>query len=332
MPSPTTRWQDHVGRRIVVRVRGARGLHDVLGDLLEATDDQLLVLTRRGEVQVDTAAITAGHPVPPAPTRAAPPHQALSVGDLELVMAKHWQATEQDWLGGWLLRASGGYTNRANSVLAVGEPGMPMDVAVLEVSDWYADRGQRPVAATPEPRLDEPETEQLLAAAGAFEAAGWRPIAGAGALVMTGPTGELRGAARLLPAGFTAHLQDSPDAAWMAQYHYKGLAVPEHGVRLLTSAPQQVFASIKDGDRVVAVGRGSLAERWAGLTAMEVDPEYRRQGLAGAVIAKVAEWGWQNGARSMQLQVGEGNEAAQRLYRSAGFELHHTYAYLTPTP
>jgi GNAT superfamily N-acetyltransferase len=332
MPSPTTRWQDHVGRRIVVRVRGARGLHDVLGDLLEATDDRLLVLTRRGEVEVDTAAITAGHPVPPTPTRAAPPHRALSVGDLELVMAKHWQATEQDWLGGWLLRASGGYTNRANSVLAVGEPGMPMDVAVLEVSDWYADRGQRPVAATPEPRLDEPETEQLLAAAGAFEAAGWRPIPGAGSLVMTGPTGEVRGAAGLLPAGLTSHLQDSPDDAWMAQYHYKGLAVPEHGVRLLTSAPQQVFASIKDGDRVVAVARGSLAESWAGLTAMEVDPEYRRRGLAGAVIASVAEWGWRNGARSIQLQVGETNEGAQALYRSAGFELHHTYAYLTPTP
>jgi GNAT superfamily N-acetyltransferase len=208
---------------------------------------------------------------------------------------------------------------------------MPMDVAVLEVTDWYADRGLRPVAAAPEPRLDEDDTEQLLAAAGAFELAGWRPIPGAGANVLTGATGELRGAGRGLPAGLVLDLQNSPDAAWMEQYHYRGLAVPEHGIRLLTSAPEQVFASILDGDRVVGVARGSLAERWAGLTAMEVDPQYRRQGLASALIAAIAEWGWQHGARSLQLQVGETNEVAKQLYLAAGFEPHHSYAYLTPS-
>jgi GNAT superfamily N-acetyltransferase len=331
MPKPPpTRWQDHIGHRIVVRVRHGAGLRDVLGDLLEATDDRLLVLTRRGEVEVETTAITAGHPVPPAPIRAAPPHLALSVGDLELVMAQHWQATEQDWLGGWLLRASGGFTNRANSVLAIGEPGMPLDVAVLEVGDWYADRGLRPVAATPEPGLDEENTEQLLIAAGAFRHAGWRPIEGAGSLVMTGATGEVRGAGRGLPAGLRLDLRDNPDAAWIAQYHYKGQAVPEHGVRLLTSAPEQVFAAIRDGDQVVGVARGSLAERWAGLTAMDVDPGYRRQGLASALVGAIAEWGWQRGARSIQLQVGETNDVAQKLYLATGLVTHHTYVYLTP--
>jgi N-acetylglutamate synthase len=327
---PHTRWQDHLGHRIVVRVRSATGLHDVLGDLIEATDDRLRVRTRRGEVDVDTSAITAGHPVPPPPVRAAPPHRAISVGSLELVMAQHWQATEQDWLGGWLLRASGGFTNRANSVLAVGEPGMPMDVAVLEVTDWYADRGLRPVAAAPEPRLDEDDTEQLLAAAGAFESAGWRPIPGAGALVLTGPTGELRGAGGGLPAGLVLELRDNPDEAWLEQYHYRGQAVPAHGVRLLTSAPEQVFAAIRDGDRVVGVARGSLAERWAGLTAMDVEPEHRRQGLGSALVAAIAGWGWQRGARSIWLQVGETNEVARKAYLANGFEPHHSYAYLTP--
>jgi N-acetylglutamate synthase len=327
---PDTRWEDHLGHRIVVRVHGATGLRDVLGDLLEATGDRLLVLTRRGEVEVDRAAIVAGHPIPPAPTRAAPPHRALSVGSLELLMAQHWQAAEQDWLGGWLLRASGGFTGRANSVLAVGEPGMPMHVAVLEVSDWYADRGLRPMAASPEPRLDEDDTEQLLAAAGAFESAGWLPIAGAGATVMTAPTGELRGAGRGLPDGLSSRLQQSPDAEWLSHYNYRGRPVPQDGVRLLLSAPEQVFASILDGERVVAVARGSLAERWAGVTATEVDPDYRRKGLAGALIAVIAEWAWQRGARSAFVQVAETNQIAHRFYLSAGFEPHHTYAYLSP--
>jgi GNAT superfamily N-acetyltransferase len=319
-----------VGHRIVVRVRGTTGLRDVLGDLIEANEDRLRVLTRRGEVDVDRAAIVAGHPVPPAPIRAAAPHRALSVGSLELVMAQHWRAAEQDWLGGWLLRASGGFTGRANSVLAVGEPGMPMDIAVLEVSDWYADRGLRPTAATPEPRLDEDDTEQLLAAAGAFELAGWSPREGAGATVLTAATGELRGAGRGLPAGLVSRLDDTPDAQWLSRYTYRGQVVPEAGVRLLLSAPEQVFASILDGDRMVGVARGSLAEGWAGLTAMEVDPQYRRQGLARALIASLAEWAWTRGTRSMFVQVAEANVIGHRLYLAVGFEPHHSYAYLSP--
>ncbi len=331
-PPPDTRWQNHVGHRIVVRVKGTAGLHDVLGDLLAADDDELRVLTRRGEVTVRRDAVVAGHPVPPAPVRAAPPHRALSVGSLELLMAQHWQAAEQDWLGGWLLRASGGFTNRANSVLAVGEPGMPMDVAVLEVTDWYTDRGLRPVAAAPEAALGEDDTEQLLAAAGAFVTAGWRPIEGGASLVLTGAIGEVRGAGagRPLPAGLSLHLEDEPDPAWISQYHYRGLAVPEHGIRLLLSAPEQVFASIRDGERTVGVARGSLAERWVGLTAMEVDPDHRRQGLALTLISAIAGWGWQRGARSIFLQVAEQNERAQALYRAAGFGVHHRYDYLAP--
>jgi GNAT superfamily N-acetyltransferase len=81
---------------------------------------------------------------------------------------------------------------------------------------------------------------------------------------------------------------------------------------------------------VAGVVRGSMAQRWAGLTAMEVDPEYRRRGLGSNLVAAVAEWAWKKGARSMYLQVGEGNEGARKLYESAGFEFHHTYAYLTP--
>jgi N-acetylglutamate synthase len=208
---------------------------------------------------------------------------------------------------------------------------MPMDVAVLEVTDWYTDRGLRPTAASPEPRLDEDDTEQLLAAAGAFETAGWRPIEGAGALVLTGPIGELRGAGNGLPAGLTARMDDRPDADWLAQYRYRGQPVPEHGVQLLLSAPEQVFASIRDGDQVVGVARGSLADRWAGLTAMEVHPDYRRQGLARALIAAIAQWAWQRGSRSAYVQAAETNLPAQRLYQATGFTPHHNYAYLTPT-
>jgi GNAT superfamily N-acetyltransferase len=330
-PSGQAPWEDLVGTRIVVRVRSVNGLYDVLGDLLSVTDGHLRVLTRRGEVEVDRANLVTGHPVPPPPSRAAPPHRALSVGDLEVVAAKHWQASETDWLGGWLLRAADGFTNRANSVLAIGEPGMPLAHAVLEVTDWYTDRGLRPVAAVPQARPDDPDAHQLLAAAGAFEAAGWQLIHDGSALVMTAPTGELRAPGPPLPAGLTLAFADRPDDAWLAAYHYRGgSSVPPAGRKLLMSAPAQVFVSIRDGSDIVALARGSLADRWAGLTAMEVAPSHRHRGLARHVIAAIAGWGWDQGARSIYLQVTDSNEPAISLYRSAGFEPHHVYDYLTP--
>jgi GNAT superfamily N-acetyltransferase len=330
-PSGQARWEELVGTRIVVRVRSVNGLYDVLGDLLEATDDRLRVLTRRGEVEVDRSTLVTGHPVPPPPSRAAPPHRALSVADLEAVMAKHWQAAETDWLGGWLLRATGGFTNRANSVLAVGEPGMPLAHAVLEVTDWYGDRGLPPVAAVPQAGADDPGTHQLVAAAGAFEAAGWQLIHDGSALVMTAPTGELRAPGPALPDGLRLEFADRPDDGWLAAYHYRGgSSVPPAGRHLLMSAPAQVFASIRHGDDVVGIARGSLADRWAGLTAMEIAPSHRRQGLARHLVAAIAGWGWDQGARSVYLQVTDTNTPAIGLYRVLGFETHHVYHYLTP--
>jgi N-acetylglutamate synthase len=327
---PGVRWEDHLGQRVVVRIRSMRGTADVLGDLLRCDEATLLVRTRRGEVEVDRTLITAGHPVPPAPSRAAPPHRALSVGSLELVMAGHWAPPDQDWLGGWLLRAAGGFTNRANSVLAVGEPGMPMDSALIEVADWYTDRGLPPIAASPEPRLGEDDTEQLLWASQAFAAAGWRPIPDAGAVVLTAPTGELRDRSPQLPAGLALDLSDTPEPGWIERYHYKGQPFPEVGRALLTSAPTQVFASIRDGATIVAVTRVSVAQRWAGITAVEVDEQYRRQGLATALLRAGCAWAWDQGCASVYVQVGETNQAGQMLYTATGFEPHHTYEYLTP--
>ncbi len=329
-PRPAIAWENHVGERVVVRTRTPQGLADVLGDLIEASSAALLIRTRRGDREVDRSLIVAGHPVPPAPDRPAPPHRALSVGTLELVMAQHWVAPDQDWVGGWLLRAAAGFTNRANSVLAVGEPGMPMDSALIEVIDWYAGRSQRPIAASPEPRLNEDDTEQLLWAASAFLSAQWAAIPGAGAYVLTAATGNLRDGTPDLPAGLSLALDEAPDPGWLAQYHYKGQDLPEVGRVLLTSAPAQTFISIRDGASTVAVARVSVAQRWAGLTAVEVAPAHRRQGLARAMLGAACEWAWRQGCASAFIQVGESNAAAQRLYLSAGFEHHHRYEYLTP--
>ena len=52
---------------------------------------------------------------------------AISIPDLEQRAALGWRAPQEDRLGDWVLRAAGGFTGRANSALAAGDPGRPLD-------------------------------------------------------------------------------------------------------------------------------------------------------------------------------------------------------------
>jgi GNAT superfamily N-acetyltransferase len=246
-------------------------------------------------------------------------------------MTGHWRAPRRERLGpppGWLLRAAEGFTNRANSVLPLGDPGLPLPDAVAAVRRWYEAQGRPPRAATPAPRADDPDAAVLAGAAAAFAADGWTPIAGAGAEVLVAPTAELLAPGADPPAGLRVVLLDEPDAAWLDRYHYRGQPMAPAGLALLTSAPRQVFAAVRDGAATVAVARGSVAHAWAGVTAVEVAPQHRRQGLARLLLGVIAEWAWRSGGGSTFVQVGEANDAALRLYLAAGFSRHHTYAYL----
>jgi GNAT superfamily N-acetyltransferase len=332
-------WLDRVGQRVVVRHRLPDGsATDVVGELLRADPDAgaLVVAGRHGEVTVPVAAVLAGKVVPPRPARPAPPHLALDVGDQQRVMASHWLPRDHERLGDWLLRAAGGFTNRGNSVLVTGSPGMPPAAAVEHVTRWYAARGLPPRAALPSPLPPRDADEHAVRGENgrAFAAAGWRPIPGVGALVLTAATRPLAAgtAATDLPDGLALDLADVPDEQWRALYRYRGQQLPPSALELLLSAPERTFVSIRAGTRTVAVGRGSLAHAWLGVTAVEVAPDARRQGLARAVLAALARWADARGARSTYLQVADGNEAARQLYLSAGFAVHHRYDYLEAGP
>ena len=89
------------------------------------------------------------------------PGRVETIIELERMAAAHWRGTEEQWLGDWLLRAAEGFTGRANSVLPLGDPGMPLDEALAAVTEWYRDRGLPPMIAVPAALEADPAGQAL---------------------------------------------------------------------------------------------------------------------------------------------------------------------------
>jgi N-acetylglutamate synthase len=153
--------------------------------------------------------------------------------------------------------------------------------------------------------------------------AGTGPVAGAGLAAAGEAAAEEAGTGTAPAATFTAR----PDEAWLARYRYRGTGVPPAALRLLLSAPWQAFASVVADGETVAVGRVSVAADWAGISAVEVDPRFRRRGLGVAVTRALAAEAARQGAGRIFLQVEEDNLAARGLYARCGFAGVHRYHY-----
>jgi N-acetylglutamate synthase len=268
----------------------------------------------------------------------------ISIEELERAAAPGWRGVEEEPLGDWLLRSAEGFTGRANSALAAGDPGMPVAAAAERVTAWYRVRGLPAMIAVPYP-TGEPHRSVLDVALAGL---GWT-VRARPATVMIAAADDLTDAdvtdAAIMtdgglasdddPAGDLIRIEtdSEPDEAWLARYHYAGTPLPPVARPVLLSAPWQAFASALAGDTTVAIGRVAAAGVWAGLTAIEVEPRWRRRGLGAAVSTALAGAARRQGANWLYLQVVDGNDAALGLYARLGFSAHHGYHYrVAPAP
>jgi len=307
---PSTALGPHVvGSRIVVRrlVPGATGptggpaFIDTLGICTAWADGVCTVQPTDGPaVDIPTALIVSGKPVPPRPSV----RLRVSAREAESHAGPIWPAVERIPLGEWELRSDTAYSSaaggrlvkRANSCLALGDPGMTVTEAAAQVRAFYADR-RRPALIQVE--LDSPVESAL-------RAEGWTPVEGADShfeLVSIARARRLAGARR------TARVP---------------LEVRVEGQRC-------VIVAGSDGDDSVEAGRGEAAVDgdWLGIHQIAVAPEHRRQGLAWTLMGALLQWGAEQGAATAWLHVETGNAGAIDLYERLGFLEHHTLRYLT---
>jgi ribosomal protein S18 acetylase RimI-like enzyme len=252
------------------------------------------------------------------------------ITDLERAAALHWRGTTEDRLGEWLLRAAEGFTGRANSALPLGAPGMPLREAVDAVIGWYRGRDLPPMIVVPLPIGDGDPVAEGDSPAREID----RHLTERRWLTRPGPAFVM---VADLPLGSpldgvaegTRHQVDrEPDDAWLALYHYRGQDRQPPVIRqLLSSAPEQAFASIRAENEVLAIARISIGGGWAGLTAVEVRHDQRRRGLGAAITASACRFAEAAGLTKVFLQVETDNAAALALYERCGFRYSHRYHY-----
>lgn len=302
-----------IGHRVVVRHQLPGGqLTDVIG-VLQSYDSDWLVVRHSDSTphQVRLQNVSATKRIPPMPLR------PVDVEQLFLTTALGRPAVETSYVGQWLLRASDGWTGRANSLLPAGDPEMPISEAVKRADAFYTERGLIPLALI---RLGSPLAEE-------FAQLGWvdsRPDE-ADALVLH-TTLDLVNAT---PA-YEVTVSDKPDAAWYGAA-FEGTP-PAAAPAVMEGAPKAAFASVVLDGKVVAVGRGSMTGHWVGIDAVRVIPEYRRRGLATAVLQGLTRWAGQQGGRRSYLEVVESNKAALDTYTNLGYVEAYRYRYLTNHP
>ena len=140
-----------VGQRVVVRrvLRGRTGpsggpaMTDLLGVMESWDGATTAVRAEDGTLtEIAIADIVSGKPVPPRPSA----RQRVSAEQACRMSNASWPPIHARPLGDWLLRASGGFSARANSVMAIGDPGVPFDDAVATTLDFYREHDLTPWA------------------------------------------------------------------------------------------------------------------------------------------------------------------------------------------
>jgi ribosomal protein S18 acetylase RimI-like enzyme len=321
---------DLLGRRVALRHRLADGLlTDAVGELAD-DGGAVVVHTRRGAVRVERDAVVAVRAIPPPVPRRA---SWTAVARLENVCADAWPARVDRPLGGWRLRAAGGFTGRANAALAVGDPGVPVPVALDAARAFAAEHGVPPRVHVP---VGSP-WDRAVSDAGWVLDAGHEAGAEVAVLVVD--------VERLIDDGSGDHgveLTGRPTDAWWATALGRAPTADERWVldplghdqetnggcaRPAPDAPPRTaFGLVADTGTV----RAAVVDDHLHLSRLAVTPAARRTGVGTRLTAAAAEWGRARGARWAVLQVALHNTAARALYHRLGATEHHRYRYLVP--
>ncbi|MFJ4025859.1 GNAT family N-acetyltransferase [Paenarthrobacter sp. NPDC089989] len=245
----------------------------------------------------------------------------LEQDSIEQLMDAAWPACEREDAGPWVLRASDGVTQRANSVwprhLDAGAPETEVAAAVRHASTWYRDRRLPLIFQV----FDDDRSAGLNDVLD-----GLRFTRQSATQIM------VRGTSGLPSSGDgRVELSRRPSEEWLRLWWSVdgrgGEPELEVARRILTGCPS-VYALVRDdGGQPAAVGRLAVTGGWGGIYGMATSEAHRRRGYATLVLDALLGQGAKEDLKGFWLLVTAANHGAQSLYRRAGFTDYGSYLY-----
>lgn len=287
---------------------------DVTGTLVSADADGIVVERDDERVTIPRALVVAVRVLPDRAVRTS------EIRELETAAAHGWPGTDRVTVDGWLLRAGGGWSRRANAAVPLAF-GVTAHVATLSViRRWYDDHGLPTTIAA---------VDRVLPAGAVPE--------GTEGVRMAVMTRDIRLAPR--DAAVAVEVSATPTDDWLATVigHRGEVVDPAVAAEVLSAVVDGtlLFASVTVDGTLVATGRGAItrsaeaAPTWLGLSCLWTHPDHRGHGLGTAVVTALMQDARDTGCDRAYLQVEQDNAAAIRLYRRFGFVRHHGYGYRT---
>ncbi|MEL6404797.1 MAG: GNAT family N-acetyltransferase [Chloroflexota bacterium] len=237
-----------------------------------------------------------------------------AIRQIEYISLRAWQALETEIYDGWILRASEGYTRRANSVQPLSDNKLPLSEKIAYCEAWYAERDLpcifRLTPAHQPTMLDNALDERNYTRSSST-------------FVQTAPLSAL-----VSTPDEAFHYTDTLQTDWLFAWG-KWNSVPtkytDVAQRMLTQ-PNRVemcFGWIDDS----AVGLAVYEDYHVGLFDIVVHPDQRGKGIGERLVRQLLAWGKNKSAEIAYLQVVANNAPAIHLYAKLGFTTHHVYWY-----
>ena len=236
---------------------------------------------------------------------------------LEELTLNAWPALQSMLYDGWLLRFSGGYTRRSNSINPLYPSTLPVAEKIEFCQDVYHAHSL-PVVFKLTSHSQPAGLDEILVQQG------YRRDAPTSVQLM-----DLHDWQAETPAA--VHLAVQADADWQDAFSRMSGIAPDrrqlHEHILAAIVPQACFASIYAAGEIAACGLGVVQDAFIGLYDIVTDMRFRRRGFGLSLVRGLLGWGVSQGAHQAYLQVMLDNAPAQRLYKRVGFQEIYQYWY-----
>jgi ribosomal protein S18 acetylase RimI-like enzyme len=239
---------------------------------------------------------------------------------LEELAANAWPAEIIQVVDGWRLRYTSDVHRRVNSAWPNDDNGRSSLSTKLTLVEAFYQRHNAPARYQISPAAQPAPLDDVLAERG---------------YVIDAPTNvqtaDIAPILQHTSAIYPATINSNFDEAWFA-FDVQAAQRSAHVTNVRRGimqriGPQAAYVSIQLDEQIVGIGLGVVERGWLGVFGMRTHGEYRRRGVATAVLHHLTQWGQSQGATHAYLQVEQDNPKAQRLYEKVGFQTLYAYHY-----